>query len=49
MNLNRSDIDVFLIESCPAVVQALLVLSLKLTSSAYHTHYLHTYITYTFS
>jgi hypothetical protein len=38
VNLNEScGIDAFLIESCPAVVQALNLLSLKLTSSAYQT------------
>jgi hypothetical protein len=38
MNLGESyGIDAFLIESCPAVVQALYFLSLKLTLSAYQT------------
>jgi hypothetical protein len=36
MNLNEScGIDVFLIKSCPAVVQALYFVSLKLTLNAY--------------
>jgi hypothetical protein len=38
VNVNQScGIDAFLIKSCPPVVQALYLLSLKLTSSAYQT------------
>jgi hypothetical protein len=38
MNLYESSgIDAFLIESCPAVVQALYLLPLKLTLSTYQT------------
>jgi hypothetical protein len=38
MNLNQSfGTDAFLIESCPAVVHTLYILSLKLTLSAYQT------------
>lgn len=38
MNANETcDIDAFLIKSCPAVVQALYLLSLKLELSAYKT------------
>jgi hypothetical protein len=38
MNLNEScGIDAFLTKSCPAVVQALYLLPLKLTSGVYQT------------
>jgi hypothetical protein len=38
VNVNQScGIDAFLIKSCPAVVQALYLLSLKLASSVYQT------------
>jgi hypothetical protein len=45
MNLNeKCDIDAYLIESCPAVVQALYLLPLEFTLGANHTEMTCTYL-----
>jgi hypothetical protein len=47
MNLNQScGIDAFLIKSCPSVVQALYLLSLKLTKCILDRDYMYVDLTY---